>query len=163
MTKNRETLKTHTHRQENIKTPRTTAKQHGDDKGHTHTTNQNPTTESTSRNSNIQGAKVYDLTKVAKHPPYQPITAAKHPPEANLNQHDGGGKASARPVRRQSIRQRRESDDQARPGRCRCNEAKAGAKVETLQGEQMAAASKTFKTTPLGRKRRPQAPSSSDE
>ena len=152
MTKNRETLKKHTHRQENIKTPRTTAKQHGDDKGHTHTTNQNPTTVPASRNSNIQGAKVYDLIKVAK-----------HPPEANLNQHDGGVKASARPVRRQSIRQRRESDDQARPRRCRCNEAKAGAEVETLPEEQMAAASKTSKTTPSRRKRRPHAPSSSNQ
>jgi hypothetical protein len=48
----------------------------------THSSNQNPTTESASRNNNVQSAKVYNLTKVAKHPPDQPITAAKHPPEA---------------------------------------------------------------------------------
>jgi len=33
---------------------------------------------------------------VAKHPPNQLTTAAKHPPEVIFNQHDGGGKASAR-------------------------------------------------------------------
>jgi len=60
---------------------------------------------------------------VAKHPPEQSTTAAKHPPEASFNQYDSGGKASARPERRQSIRQRRETDDQAtddqaRSGRC---------------------------------------------
>jgi len=50
---------------------------------------------------------------VAKHPPEQPTTAAKHPPEANINQRDDSGKASARPEWRQSIHQRREADDQA--------------------------------------------------
>jgi len=64
-------------------------------KGTTHNTRQNPTTESTSRNNNVQGAKVNDSTKVAKHPPDQPTTAAKHLPEANFIQRDDGGKASA--------------------------------------------------------------------
>ena len=48
----------------------------------THTSSQKSTTKPASRNYNVQGAKVYDLTKVAKHPPDQPNTAAKHPPEA---------------------------------------------------------------------------------
>jgi len=74
------------------------------------------------------------------HPPNQPTTAAKHPPESNFNQCDNGGKASARPKRRQSIRQ--QTDDQARPERCRRNEATEGAEAETLRGEQMAATSK---------------------
>ena len=55
----------------------------------THNTSQNPTTEPASRNNNAQGAKVYGLTTVAKHPPEQSTTAAKHPPDQN------GGKASA--------------------------------------------------------------------
>jgi len=53
--------------------------------------------------------KVYDQTTVAKHPPEQTTTTAKHSPEANFNQHDDGDKASTRPERRQSIRQRRQS------------------------------------------------------
>ena len=63
-------------------------------KGMTHNTRQNPTTESASRNNNVQCAKVNDSTKVAKHPPDQPTTAAKHLPEANFIQRDDGGKAS---------------------------------------------------------------------
>ena len=37
-----------------------------------HTSSHNPTTEPASRNKHRPGAKVYDLTKVAKHPPEQP-------------------------------------------------------------------------------------------
>jgi len=44
----------------------------------------------------LGGKKVYDLAKVAKHPPYQPTTAAKHLLQANFNQRDDSGKASAR-------------------------------------------------------------------
>jgi len=41
---------------------------------------------------------------VAKHPPDQPTAAAKHPPQENST-NDDGGKASARAAQRQSIRQ----------------------------------------------------------
>jgi len=47
---------------------------------------------------------------VAKLPPDHPTTVAKHPPKANFDQRGNGGKASARPERRQSIRQQRETD-----------------------------------------------------
>ena len=57
-------------------------------KAPTHTTTQNPTTEPANRINNIPGAKVYDLTKMTKHPPEPSTMAAKHPPEANLNQRD---------------------------------------------------------------------------
>ena len=60
-----------------------------------HTSSQNPTTEPASRNNNVQSVKVYDITKVAKHLPDQPTAAAKHPPEANFNQRDDSGRASA--------------------------------------------------------------------
>jgi hypothetical protein len=64
-------------------------------KGTTHTSSQNPTTRPASRSNNVKGAEVYDLTKVAKHPPEQPTTVAKHPPRATFNQCDDGCKASA--------------------------------------------------------------------
>ena len=99
-TKNRETLKKITHT--NAKTQRQHKQQQSNTeitKGTTHNTSQNPTTEPASRNNNAQDAEIDDLTKVAKHPPDQPTTAAKHPLEANFNQCDGGGKASTRPER----------------------------------------------------------------
>ena len=74
-------------------------------KGTTHTTAQNPMIEPASIINNIPGAKVYDLTKMTKHPPEPSTMAAKHPPETNFNQRDDSGKASARPEQRQSIRQ----------------------------------------------------------
>ena len=55
----------------------------------THTPTHNPKTKPASTNNNVQIAKADDLTKVAKHPPEQPTTAAKHPLDKN------GGKASA--------------------------------------------------------------------
>ena len=71
MTKTRETLKKHTHT--NTTTTQTAAKQHREDKGH------NPHPKATALQMNplaetntVQGAKVYNLTKVAKHPPEQP-------------------------------------------------------------------------------------------
>jgi hypothetical protein len=48
-------------------------------KGTTHTTAQNPTIEPASRINNIPGAKVYDLTKMIKHPPEPSTTAVKRP------------------------------------------------------------------------------------
>ena len=65
----------------------------------THTPTHNPTTKPASTNNNVQIAKADDLTKVAKHPPEQPTTAAKHLPGATTAaKHPldrNGGKASA--------------------------------------------------------------------
>jgi len=45
---------------------------------------QNHTTKPAKRNYIAKDAKVNNANKAAKHPPYQPTTEAKHPPESEL-------------------------------------------------------------------------------
>jgi len=79
MTKTRETLKTHTHKH-NDNTDSSKATQRGQ-RAQPTPQSHSSTTEPVSRNKHRPGTKVYDLTKVAKHPPEQPT--------------NHGGKASA--------------------------------------------------------------------